>query len=184
MNINIKYSDIYKKIAIICLFVMMPTMCFAGHFSPTATYEVCFTPGDDCASKIIKEIDLANKQVLVQAYSFTDISIADALVRAKRRGIDVRVILDKSQIKSRYTLIHFLNSNKIKPLIDKKPAIAHSKIIVVDNQVVIGGSYNFSKSAAKRNAENLVIIKDVGFAKKYVKNWCVREQKSIAFDEV
>lgn len=177
-------NEKYRNILVCCLFIAMPTMCLAELFSYNASYDICFTPGNDCASEIINEIKQAKKQVLVQAYSFTDTAIANALIDAKKKGVDVRVVLDKSQTKGRYTLIDTLNKNKIKPVIDHRPAIAHNKLIIIDESTVIGGSYNYTKNAAKRNAENVIIVRDAVFAKKYVKNWHEREQKSVVFDEL
>ena len=57
----------------------------------------CFTPGEDCTGVIVSEIGTAKREVLVQAYSFTSPPIVKALADAKRRGVDVRVILDRSQ---------------------------------------------------------------------------------------
>lgn len=178
---SIESKNIYKTIVISLMFIMLPAICFAEYFSYNAAYDVCFTPDADCAKEIIKIIKQAKEQILVQAYSFSDLSIAGALAEAKRNGVDVRIILDKSQAKGQYNLIKFLKSHKIKPIIDSLPrGIAHNKTMVVDNFIVIGGSYNYSKSAAKRNAENMVIIQDTGFAQKYVKNWYKSEQRALA----
>ncbi|WP_231848931.1 phospholipase D-like domain-containing protein [Paramagnetospirillum magneticum] len=59
---------------------------------------VCFTPGEDCTGVIVREIGQARREVLVQAYSFTSPEITKALADARRRGVDVRVILDSSQL--------------------------------------------------------------------------------------
>ena len=61
--------------------------------------QVCFMSGQNCTQLIVNIINAARKQILVQAYSFTSMPIAKALVDAKRRGVDVKIILDKSQIK-------------------------------------------------------------------------------------
>jgi len=182
---NIKLNKIYKSLLIVgCLFSTMPTVCVAEYFAASSSYDVCFTPGDDCAHKIIEEILRAKEQILVQAYGFSDFSIAEALAKAKRKGVDVRVILDKRQIKQQRKLIDFLKKNKVVLAIDSPAGgIAHNKTMIIDNLTVIGGSYNFTISAAKRNAENVIIIKDAWFAQKYVKNWYVRERKSVAYDE-
>ncbi|MDN5248394.1 MAG: phospholipase D-like domain-containing protein [Wolbachia endosymbiont of Tyrophagus putrescentiae] len=63
---------------------------------------VCFTPGEKCTQQIIDAIDRSKRSILVQAFEFTSRPIAKSLIRAKKRGIDVKVILDKSQIESRY----------------------------------------------------------------------------------
>jgi len=59
----------------------------------------------------------------------------------------------------------------IETMIDAKHAIAHNKVIVIDGSVVITGSFNFTKAAEEKNAENLLVIRDAGLAGKYVGNW-------------
>ena len=154
------------------------TPALAQPFVAGAAYKVCFTPGQNCTGEIVEAIQQAKKTIRVQAYSFTSTPIAKALVDAKRRGIDVKVILDKSQQKAKYTSATFLYNQHVLVYIDYKPAIAHNKIIVIDNQFVITGSFNFTKAAQMRNAENLLIIKDPVLAKAYAENWEKRLQQS------
>lgn len=154
--------------------------CFAEYFSMNATYKVCFSPGNNCALEVIKSIAAAKQQILVQAYSFTDTNIANALVIAKKRGVDIKVILDKSQIKTQHGQNKFLAKKGIEILIDHKPTLAHNKVIIIDGVTVLGGSYNYTANAARHNAENLLIINDANFAKLYGKNWQIRERESMA----
>lgn len=172
-----KLNKIYK-ILMLWLFVAISPICLAEYFAYSASYDVCFTPGNNCAGEIIKAITQAKQQILVQAYIFTDTSIAKALVKAKKRGVDVRVLFDKSQMQEQHAATDILNKGKIKLIVDHLTDIAHNKIIIIDELIVIGGSYNYTRAAAKKNAENVIIIKDAGFAQKYVKNWYMREQKS------
>lgn len=167
----------------IFLLLIFPLVCKADFFLQNSTYDICFTPKGNCASSIINEIKKANKIILVQAYNFTDISIAKALVDAKNKGLIISIILDKSQLNSRYSLINFFEKNKISVALDTEPAIAHNKIIIIDNHTVIGGSYNYSKAASFKNAENITIINDRNFAKKFINNWYYRKGKSIVIHE-
>lgn len=162
----------------ILAFIAGKAVCFAANFAVNSSYDICFTPGEDCSSKIIRAITQAKQEILVQAYSFSDISIAKALVLAKTREVDVKIILDKSQLRARYSLISYFISHNINPVIDNEPAIAHNKILVLDRQIVIGGSYNFTQAAKNKNAENVMIINDPGFAEKYVKYWYARQNRS------
>ena len=83
----------------------------------------------------------------------------------------MKVILDKSQQTERYSSATFLTRAGIPVWIDRKHAIQHNKVMVVDSQIVITGSFNFTKSAEEKNAENLLIITDSPTAKKYLENW-------------
>ena len=136
-----------------------------------APIEVCFTPGGDCTDAVVQEIDGAHRQVLVQAYSFTSAPIAKALVEAYRRGVKVQVVLDKSQRTERFSDMGLLLEAGIPTWVDAAHAIAHNKIIVIDGERLITGSFNFTKGAEERNAENLLIIQDRELAKLYEANW-------------
>ncbi|PWU07778.1 MAG: phospholipase D family protein [Verrucomicrobia bacterium] len=134
--------------------------------------DVYFSPNGGGEQAIVKELSQAKKSVLVLAYSFTSAPIAQALGQAKDRGLDVQVILDKSQKRARYSVINYLQSHGISVFIDIPHAIAHNKVMIIDGQDVITGSYNFTSSAEKRNAENLLIIRnDSQIATVYTREW-------------
>lgn len=152
---------------------------FAGQ--PIQLEAVCFTPGGDCTQVIVDQIAGARSQILVQAYSFTSAPIAQALVQAKKRGVDVRAILDKSQRSERYSGADYLANGGVPVLIDAKHAIAHNKIVIVDSEVVVTGSFNFTKAAQEKNAENLVVLRDKGLAERYAENWQMHAGHSEAY---
>jgi phosphatidylserine/phosphatidylglycerophosphate/cardiolipin synthase-like enzyme len=133
----------------------------------------CFTPGEKCTDIIVKQIDEAKKSIYVQAYGFTSQSIIEAVGNAKVRGLEVKVILDKvNETEKQGNGAKYLRSKNIEVLIDNKVAIAHNKVMVIDNKNIITGSFNFTKSAQDRNAENvLIILDDQTVAKKYITNW-------------
>ena len=164
---------------IISLCLLVAPYAQADVLAGNTTYRVCFTPGENCTDQIIDIIDKAKSEILVQGYSFTSSPIAQALTKAKNRGISVRVILDKSQKSERYTIITYLINQQIPVWIDFKPAIAHNKILIVDGHIVQTGSFNYTKAAEKRNAENVLIIDNVQLAKQYRDNWERRLQQSI-----
>lgn len=124
-----------------------------------------------CTQTIVTELNAAKESVLVQAYSFTSVPIAKALVDAHKRGVKIQVILDKSQRTEKYSSATFLKNAEIPTFIDDKHAIAHNKVMVIDGKVVITGSFNFTKAAEESNAENLLVIRDAGLAEKYIRNW-------------
>jgi len=131
-----------------------------------------FSPNGGCTQAIVDQLNGAKKQVLVQAYSFTSAPIARALVDAKKRGVDVQIILDKSQRGERYSSATFLSNEGVPTYIDSKHKIAHNKVMIIDGQTVITGSFNFTKSAEEGNAENLLVIsKAPKLAARYTDNW-------------
>jgi phosphatidylserine/phosphatidylglycerophosphate/cardiolipin synthase-like enzyme len=138
---------------------------------PPPVIEVRFSPKGGCTEAVVRQLDAARSRVLVQAYSFTSAPIAKALVEAHNRGVDVKVILDDSQRSEKYTSADFVAHAGIPTFIDAKHAIAHNKVMVIDGETIITGSFNFTKAAEEKNAENLLVIRDKALAKKYEDNW-------------
>lgn len=139
----------------------------------------CFTPQEKCLPLILKEIDSAKKRVWLQGYTLTSIPIEKALIQARDKGVDVQVILDKSQATQKHSRANNLRENRIPVYIDGIQAIAHSKIIIADD-TIITGSYNWTNSAEKRNCENVLVIKnEPETLKKYQENFLKRKGKAI-----
>ena len=143
--------------------------------------EVYFSPEGGCTDAVVREIRAARSTILVQAYPFTSTPIAKALVEARQRGVRINVILDKSQRTEKYSEADFLVHMGIPTQIDEQHAIAHNKIIVIDRQVVITGSFNFTTAAEQHNAENLLVIRDPALAERYIANWEAHSAHSDAY---
>ncbi|MBI3453388.1 MAG: phospholipase D family protein [Rhodospirillales bacterium] len=140
-----------------------------------AVVDVCFRPGrESCADRIAAMIDGARQTIRLQAYGFTSKEIAASIVKARKRGIEVRAILDKSNRSDKYSVADFLGRAGAEVRIDDSVTIAHNKIIVIDGNMVVGGSYNFTSSAEKRNAENVTFIRSSCVAERYLDNFEVR----------
>jgi len=134
--------------------------------------QTCFTPNENCVKLIVAEINAAQSEILVQANSLSAKPLLKALGRAHKRGVKVRVILDKADERRRDRTGAWLIAERILPQVDTGVASAHSKIMVIDRDAVITGSFNFTEAAQKKNAENVLLIKghpDV--ADSYAKNW-------------
>jgi phosphatidylserine/phosphatidylglycerophosphate/cardiolipin synthase-like enzyme len=170
-----------RLIAFIVLFALF--LPAAGHAVDLVLHDVparvYFSPDGGATQAIVREIDNATLEALVQAYSFTSAPIAKALVDAHRRGVSVEVVLDKSQRTEKYSGATFLANNRIPTCIDAAHAIAHNnKIMIIDKQTVITGSFNFTKAAEEKNAENLLIIRSKELASYYLENWQRHRQHS------
>ena len=135
------------------------------------TAQVYFSPRGGCTEAIVREIGKAKTEILVQAYSFTSAPIAKALVDAHKRGVNVAVVLDKSQRTAKYSSADFTAHASIPTFIDAAHAIAHNKVMVIDKETVITGSFNFTKAAEEKNAENVLIIRAKDLAQEYSENW-------------
>jgi phosphatidylserine/phosphatidylglycerophosphate/cardiolipin synthase-like enzyme len=149
-----------------------PIVCVNADGLSVHTY---FTPTSDPKQHpehgIVERLKEAKESVRVQAYGFTSRPIADELIAAKRRGVDVRIVLDRSEVTDMHTMAWACQGEGIPVLFDHAHAIAHNKIIVIDRRWTFTGSYNFTDSAAKRNAENMVMIHSEKIAEQYLENW-------------
>jgi len=152
------------------LFVSLPLEAASSVSNPVVS--AYFSPNGGCTDAIVGALNAAKTSILVQAYSFTSAPIAKALVDAHKRGVNVQVILDKSQKTERYTSATFLANEGVPTYIDSRHKIAHNKVMVIDGQTLITGSFNFTKSAEDGNAENLLVINNAPqLATRYTANW-------------
>jgi phosphatidylserine/phosphatidylglycerophosphate/cardiolipin synthase-like enzyme len=172
-----------QRACVICFLLFLSSFqCYASKFMADASYQVCFTPAENCTSIIVAAIRQAKKEVLVQAYSFTSVQIIKSLIDASRRGVVVKIILDKSQVRTNgFSSAKLLSDYHIPLWIDYSPSIAHNKVMIIDREIVITGSFNFTKAAEERNAENVIIIFDKELAKKYINNWFRRAEVSSVY---
>lgn len=144
----------------------------------TGEVSTCFTSPTGCGTVIANQISKAQDSIYVQAYGFTSGEITHALIEAHKRGVKVRVLLDKSNIGAKHSRMRNLRKAGIEVDIDHISGIAHNKVIIIDNQKVITGSFNFTTSADIRNAENIISINDKQIAARYLRNWLSRKQET------
>jgi phosphatidylserine/phosphatidylglycerophosphate/cardiolipin synthase-like enzyme len=119
---------------------------------------VYFSPNGGCTDAIVHEIDGASQCVYVQAAQFTSGPIAKALVAAKERGVDVRVIIDKGKDDAEKSEADRLIGGTVPTFVDGQHHTAHNKIILIDHRVLFTGSFNFTHESEYNNAENLLRI--------------------------
>ena len=128
---------------------------------------VCFSKPQDCASLIVRIIDGASRSVHVMMYSFTSDEIAEALIRAKNRGVDVKVVMESQQAGIRGSEYRRLLDAGIDVRLDGNPSLMHHKVVIIDGLIVITGSYNWSRAAEQDNDENLIVIRSPSIAAAY-----------------
>ena len=131
------------------LFLIVSLPCFSE-------IKIFFSPKGGIAGEIIKQIDDAESYIDIAMYSFTYEPIAEAIIRAKNRGVKVRILMDKGQSQGKYSKYKYLLDNGIAIIQDRHAGIMHNKIAILDGKVLFTGSYNWSKSAEERNEENLL----------------------------
>ena len=160
-------------ILILSIFITLPAFAFDVDVT-----NVCFSPNGGCTKAIVDQIDNAKSEILIQAYSFTSAPIAKALVNAHKRGVHVEIILDKSNRSKKYSAGDLTAHMGVTTYIDSQHAIAHNKIMIIDKKTVITGSFNFTKAAEEKNAENLLIIRNKKLAEIYIDNWYKHKEHS------
>jgi phosphatidylserine/phosphatidylglycerophosphate/cardiolipin synthase-like enzyme len=154
----------------------------AGSVSTAAAIAVCFAPEEDCAAFAVRAIDNAEREILVVAYRLTVGSgIVGALIRAKERGVDVRVIADKAAPCGRASGLEPLTAAGVPIWIGDRPRLAHAKTMVVDGTVTLMGSYNWTRGALE-NSEDLNLVSSPTAAAAYTTRWRQRLTVSVRFD--
>ncbi|MBG87265.1 MAG: endonuclease [Verrucomicrobiales bacterium] len=133
--------------------------------------KVFFSPGDRCLKAINSLIGMARQKVDICVFTITDNRITDAIKRADRHGIRIRVITDNDKSHDAGSDIQELRRSGIPVRMDPTPDHMHHKFAVVDNNTVITGSYNWTRSAATRNFENLLVTDEPKIVKAYVKEF-------------
>lgn len=128
---------------------------------------VCFSKVEVCSSIIAKLIDSAERYVYVAIYSFTLDTLGDALIRARDRGVDVKVVIEREQAYVKGSEYERLLKAGINVRLDGNRYLMHHKFMIVDGGVVVTGSYNWSYGAEESNDENLIVISNPDIARLY-----------------
>jgi phosphatidylserine/phosphatidylglycerophosphate/cardiolipin synthase-like enzyme len=149
----------------------------APPFPAAGTVQVAFAPWEDAEGLVIEAIADAQRQILVQAFSFTSRRIAQALITAHRRGVEVLVTADREQTATGAgNRLRDLAAAGIPVWLETRYAAAHSKVMVIDaatrEPAVVTGSFNWTAGAQRRNAENVLVLRrNRDLAQAYAANW-------------
>jgi len=136
--------------------------------------EVAFSPDAGSEALVLKVIDSARSSIRLAGYSFTSPSVVRALTDAKRRGLDVRVLIDDkgNRGKANIAAMNLLVGANIPTKVISTYAIHHDKYIVVDGKHTQTGSFNYSQAAAKSNSENVLVVwSNPKVASTYLAHW-------------
>jgi mitochondrial cardiolipin hydrolase len=125
---------------------------------PTASASrVAFSPGDDCLDIILDEFARARRSADVCVFTITDDRIRSAMLGARRRGVALRVISDDDKATDEGSDIEALRRAGVEVRVDRSEAHMHHKFAVFDGDRVLTGSYNWTRSAARNNQENVLV---------------------------
>jgi mitochondrial cardiolipin hydrolase len=130
-----------------------------------------FSPGEACRSVIIKQINAATRQLNICVFTISDDSITDAILTSHKRGTHIRIITDNDKSHDEGSDIEQIARQGIAVKMDRTPNHMHHKFMVTDEKAIITGSYNWTRSAAKFNQENIVLSREAGLIKTYLKEF-------------
>ena len=150
--------------------------------------QIYFSRKDPVAKVLVREIHAAQKSIHVLMYSITDKELGDALVAAAARGVDVRIVLDRTQSAERNSiasdLAERLGPERVVFRTGKGRGVMHQKLAVYDGMTVTLGSYNWTNNAKANNWENLLVLRDARVAEESLQEfrriWLSPEPKSAA----
>ena len=146
--------------------------------------QAMFSPEDDVQSEIVHVLGRAKKTIHVQAYLLTNNVITNALIAAHQRGVKVRVLLDNQlAFTAAGSDVGALQASGIVVKLETAYDNAHNKVMLIDvgepSSVLITGSYNFTVAAQRKNAENILFIRQApNLLKQYLSNWLSHEKNA------
>ncbi len=148
--------------------------------------EVYFSPKSPATKRILELINNAKNYIYAPTFLITHNDITNALIKAKKRGVDVKIIMDANNINTKHTKYQILRGNAIALKSENYAGKLHSKTMIIDDEYVVMGSMNFSQSGTNGNDENTLIIQNSEFAANY-KNffnylWAVIPDKYLKFN--
>lgn len=126
-----------------------------------------FCPEDNCQQQVISELQNAEYNIYFMTFSFTDDDIGDLLIQKHNQGVGIKGIFEKFQ-NSQYSEYKKLEENNIGVIFDNNKYNMHHKVFIIDEKIVITGSYNPTKAANEKNDENIIIIHDENAAKEFL----------------
>ena len=156
---------INRLIAIIAISLSIISPVFAEPI------KVLFSPNGGCQEEVVQGISQAQKTIDIAMYNLTTREISQELIKAKERGVQIRVFLDKGEGNGKYSKGRYLMDKGIDVRFYAGIGLMHNKFAVIDNRILITGSFNWTASAERENQENLLIITDENTVKQYAQKF-------------
>ncbi len=186
-NFNTNYNILINEPEIVSAYINEFEALYGGKFhcknnekaQSQGAISAYFSPQDNIITeKIIPLINNSKSYVYIPVFYLTDKNMTNALIEAKKRGVDVKIIIDSTNAHAKYSVHKTLRNQGIPVKTENKAGKLHSKIIIIDDKYSVIGSMNFTKSGEKYNNENVIIINNPEVAK-YLKSTFIYLWKSI-----
>lgn len=133
--------------------------------------EVLFSPDDRVAARLVALLRGARQSIDVMAFSFTSDALAEAMLDRSREGVTVRGVFDEGQANASGAEFSRLQQAGLDVRLERSDGLLHHKVIVIDGETVITGSYNFTRSAEEQNDEAVLILHDAELARQYLEEF-------------
>jgi phosphatidylserine/phosphatidylglycerophosphate/cardiolipin synthase-like enzyme len=165
------------------IFVILMSLWILQESPSLAEMEPLFSPGGGIKERLLKEIENTHSSIDLAISAITSLDLAHALLKAKHRGVKIRIIADSKQAKMKSSLITYLINQGIpsKVLGGKERGVMNHRFAILDGKKVIVGSYEWSEASERWNYENLLILSDPEgmdfFQKEFDRLW--REKRVI-----
>lgn len=150
---------------------------FTGADAAASSIDAGFSPEGSAQQLVLRTLDDARVSIRLMGYSFTSPDVVKSLIAAKRRGVDVRVVVDDkgNRSKASQAAIDVVVNAGIPLRTISQYKIMHDKVIITDGQNVELGSFNYTRSAAESNSENALVVRDLpALAQTYLAHWQTR----------
>jgi phosphatidylserine/phosphatidylglycerophosphate/cardiolipin synthase-like enzyme len=145
-----------------------------GSTMAAASIDAGFSPEGSAQQLVLRTLDDAHESIRLMGYSFTSPEVVKSLVNARRRGVDVRIVIDQNGNRSKASIaaMNVVVNAGIPLRTNGQYKIMHDKVIITDGQKVELGSFNYSRSAAESNSENALVVREVpALAQTYQAHW-------------
>ncbi len=136
---------------------------------------VYFSPGEDCRRAVVNNLGNATRTIDICVFTISDDQISEAILKAFERGVKVRVISDDNKKEDRGSDVTFLQNKGVPVVFDSSSHHMHHKFALIDQKMLLNGSFNWTRSASFGNQENLVATNDphllTQFSEEFEKLW-------------
>jgi phosphatidylserine/phosphatidylglycerophosphate/cardiolipin synthase-like enzyme len=133
--------------------------------------EVHFSPGDECRVRIARLLRGAKASADICVFTITDDRLAKPILEAKDRGVEIRIITDNDKAEDRGSDVYRLGKAGVRVRVDQSEHHMHHKFAIFDATTLVTGSYNWTRSAAEHNRENILVTDDPKLVGPYATNF-------------